>query len=75
HPPFWFALVSKAVADRKMRLAAVWKLRDTDCSSERIGTELTPVLEDISHALLKDLHPDGEDKPVSDVSPHIRNTE
>ncbi|MDP3032005.1 MAG: DUF3482 domain-containing protein [Rhodocyclaceae bacterium] len=75
HPPFWFALVSKAVADRKMRLAAVWKLRDTDCSSERIGTELTPVLEDISHALLKNLHPDGEDKPVSDVSPHIRNTQ
>lgn len=58
-PPFWLEIVTKSVSTRKMQLAQIWKLRDTDCSSKAIGTKLKPVLEEIAHVLLKRLHPKG----------------
>jgi len=58
--PFWFDLVSKSVAARKMQLSKIWKLRDTDCNSSRLSAELKPLLEEITLALLRKLHPSEE---------------
>lgn len=60
YPPFWSELVSKFVTTRKMQLSRIWKLRDTGCNSSHISAELKPVLEEMTWALLRKLHPNSE---------------
>ncbi len=59
YPAFWLEIVTQTVSARNVPLAKIWKLRDADCTSERISAELKPELEEIARDLLKRLHPKG----------------
>jgi hypothetical protein len=74
YPPFWSALATAIVGERRDRLAEIWSMREPTCDTAAIAAALHAILHDAASEMLDRLYPGALARHPADAGSHVAPT-